>query len=113
MDSIPLNTFGTFVFEDNEIHNFNEFDFIRDNFSGVHSWIDRIDYLNNSNNSNYHNDISMIKYAGLGVAMQNTDCTVKRAAELAASASNDDDNVLAELLEILFNPYSFKQVISC
>jgi len=49
----------------------------------------------------------MIEYTGLGVAMQNSDYTFKRAAELTTSASNVDDNVLAELLEILFNPYFF------
>lgn len=116
-----------FVIEGDEIHNFNELDFIRDNFSGVRSWIDRIDYANNGNNKgralaqyvkqlgftaeqvvaigDNHNDISMIEYAGLGVAMENADCTVKRAAELTTAASNDDENVLAELLEKLFNQH--------
>lgn len=113
-----------FVIEGEESHNFNEFDFIRNNFSGERSWVDRTDYSSIGNNKgralaqyveqlgftaeqvvaigDNHNDISMIEYAGLGVAMQNADSAVKRAAELTTSASNDDDNVLAELLGKLF-----------
>ena len=39
------------------------------------------------------NDITMIKYAGLGVAMENAQEKVKKAANYI-TASNDDDGVL-------------------
>ena len=40
-----------------------------------------------------YNDISMIEYAGLGVAMANAQPVVKKAADLI-TASNDEDGVL-------------------
>ena len=37
-----------------------------------------------------HNDISMIRYAGLGVAMQNADDEVKANADIVTASNNDD-----------------------
>jgi hydroxymethylpyrimidine pyrophosphatase-like HAD family hydrolase len=48
------------------------------------------------------NDISMLMYAGLGVAMFNASAAVKQAAQLTTVASNDDAQVLADLLKNLF-----------
>ncbi|MDG5786738.1 Cof-type HAD-IIB family hydrolase [Evansella sp. AB-P1] len=49
---------------------------------------------------NYYNDIEMIKYAGLGVAMGNAPKLVKLAADFVTSSNNEDGvaNVLEELL---------------
>lgn len=116
-----------FVIETDEIDDFNELDFIRDNFSAERSWIDRFDYAGIGNNKgnalaqyveqlgftaeqlvaigDNHNDISMIEYAGLGVAMQNADGIVQRAAALTSPANNDDENGLAELLKKLFKQH--------
>jgi len=41
---------------------------------------------------NYYNDIEMIEYAGLGIAMDNSPEAVKAAAD-AVTASNNDDGV--------------------
>lgn len=46
------------------------------------------------------NDVSMIQYAGLGVAMENANEKVKEAAD-CITASNDDDGI-AEVLERFF-----------
>ena len=46
------------------------------------------------------NDISMIKYAGLGVAMENAYPEVKEAADVIAPSN--DDNGVAYVLEKYF-----------
>lgn len=48
---------------------------------------------------NYHNDIDMIQYAGLGVAMDNSPDDVKRAADEIAP-SNNEDGVAKTLVRI-------------
>lgn len=51
---------------------------------------------------NYYNDISMLEFAGLGVAMDNSPDLVKRAAD-AVTAANSEDGVAAALREYLFS----------
>jgi len=46
---------------------------------------------------NYYNDLEMIEYAGLGIAMANSPDEVKRAAD-AVTASNNDDGVSEALV---------------
>ena len=113
-----------FVIEGNDVAAFDSLDFVRDNFSGERSWVDRIDYAKHGNNKgsalaqyvsslglgaqqvaaigDNHNDISMLKYAGLGVAMLNADDIVKQSAQLTTLAGNDDARVLADLIDEIF-----------
>jgi Cof subfamily protein (haloacid dehalogenase superfamily) len=94
-------------------------DFVRENFSGERSWSNRVDFSNKGNAkgtrlSEYleqhgfkpkdvmavgdnHNDISMIKLAGLGVAMQNADDKVKQAADVICETDNNQGG-LARLI---------------
>lgn len=46
------------------------------------------------------NDVDMLEYAGLGVAMENADPAVKAAADLV-TVSNDDEG-LRKVLDALF-----------
>ena len=113
-----------FVIEGDDVGDFDQLDYIRSNFSGERSWLDRIDYAKHGNNKgkalaeyvqqrgfqadqvvaigDNDNDISMLRYAGLGVAMLNANADVKQAAQLTTQASNDDPNGLAALLAKLF-----------
>ncbi|CAH0528875.1 Cof-type HAD-IIB family hydrolase [Vibrio hippocampi] len=103
-----------------EVDSFAKLPFIKDNFNGERSWVDRVDFAATGNSkgnalSQYiaplgisldeciavgdnHNDISMLKAAGLGIAMQNADDTVKSTADLVTEKSNDDKRGLAKLL---------------
>lgn len=87
-----------------EVNTFAEMPFVKENFNGERSWIDRVDFAAKGNSKgnaltcyieplginldeciavgDNHNDISMLKAVGLGVAMQNADDTVKGAANL-------------------------------
>ena len=49
-----------------------------------------------------HNDVSMLKLAGLGIAMQNADQEVKNFAALVTEQSHDDETGLSTLLHSLF-----------
>lgn len=94
-------------------------DFIKQNFSGERSWHNRVDFANKGNakgsrlaqyleQNGYspeqlmavgdnHNDISMLKMAGLGVAMKNADDEVKAQADMVCETDHDDDG-LARLI---------------
>ena len=107
-----------------EVNTFAEIPFVKENFNGERSWIDRVDFAATGNSKgnaltryieplginldeciavgDNHNDISMLKAVGLGVAMQNADNTVKGAANLITQKNNDDEAGLAELLHRLF-----------
>ncbi|ANP79164.1 HAD family hydrolase [Vibrio crassostreae 9CS106] len=107
-----------------EVNTFAEVPFVKENFNGERSWIDRVDFAATGNSKgnaltryieplgidldeciavgDNHNDISMLKVVGLGVAMQNADGTVKGAANLITQKNNDDETGLAELLHRLF-----------
>lgn len=47
------------------------------------------------------NDISMIRYAGVGVAMANAQEAVKEAADMVTKYTNDEDGLL-EVIEKYF-----------
>ncbi|MBO6012065.1 MAG: HAD family phosphatase [Bacteroidales bacterium] len=51
-----------------------------------------------------HNDISMIRLAGLGVAMDNADESVKQSADLVTASNNDDGVALVIEKLILESP---------
>ncbi|OEF03325.1 Cof-type HAD-IIB family hydrolase [Vibrio crassostreae] len=107
-----------------EVNTFAEVPFVKENFNGERSWIDRVDFAATGNSKgnaltryieplgidldeciavgDNHNDISMLKVVGLGVAMQNANDTVKGAANLITQKNNDDETGLAELLHRLF-----------
>ncbi len=92
---------------------------IQDKFCGERSWSNRIDFAAKGNTKgsrlaeyltqqgyrpdeviavgDNHNDISMIRLAGLGVAMQNADDTVKSYADEICSTDNNQDG-LARLI---------------
>jgi Cof subfamily protein (haloacid dehalogenase superfamily) len=94
-------------------------EFVKDNFSGERSWSNRVDFANKGNAKgtrllayleqhgykpeqviavgDNHNDISMIKLAGLGVAMQNADDNVKQAADVICETDNNQGG-LARLI---------------
>jgi Cof subfamily protein (haloacid dehalogenase superfamily) len=113
-----------FVVEGGDIERFASTDFIKQHFNGERSWADRVDFAaagNTKGNAltqyvhqlgvsldkcvaagDNHNDISMLKAVGLGIAMQNADETVKNSASQVTQASNDDETSLAYLLESLF-----------
>ena len=48
-----------------------------------------------------YNDMSMIKYAGVGVAMANAQEEVKKAADMVTEKTNDEDGLL-EVIEKYF-----------
>ncbi len=113
-----------FVVEGGNIEEFSNIDFIKTNFNGERSWVDRVDFSASGNSKgnaltqyvnelgisldecvavgDNHNDISMLKIAGLGIAMQNADQTVKENAVMVTEKSHDDETSLSELLERLF-----------
>lgn len=88
---------------------------VQANFNSERSWSNRIDFAAKNNNkgtllANYvnqlgyhphhviavgdnHNDISMLKYAGLGVAMLNADTTVKAFAQHICSTDNNNNGL--------------------
>ncbi|MGX9415734.1 Cof-type HAD-IIB family hydrolase [Vibrio sp. RC27] len=113
-----------YVVEGNDLAGFSSEDLIKNDFSGERSWVDRIDFAmcgNTKGNalSTYietqgyhpdqvvavgdnHNDISMIKLSGLGVAMGNADDTVKQSAQKVLQAGHDDANALSDFLNSIF-----------
>lgn len=50
---------------------------------------------------NYYNDVDMLRFAGLGIAVDNAPEEVKRAADVV-TASNNDEGVLAALRQYVF-----------
>ncbi|MDE1335887.1 Cof-type HAD-IIB family hydrolase [Vibrio aestuarianus] len=92
---------------------------VQEKFNGERSWSNRVDFAAKGNNKGLrlaeyvadlgyhanhvlavgdnHNDISMLKYAGLGVAMHNADDTVKSHAKLICATNNNHDG-LARLI---------------
>lgn len=92
---------------------------VKDHFNGERSWSNRIDFAAKGNSKGLrlaeyvnelgfkpsqviaigdnHNDISMLQYAGLGVAMFNADDTVKSNAQAVCKTDNNQDG-LAHLI---------------
>ncbi len=113
-----------FVVEGINIDEFTNIPFIKDNFNGERSWSNRTDFANAGNSKgnalisyterlgitpqqvvaigDNHNDISMLKFAGLGIAMINAESAVKNTADLVTDFNNDHLDVLSELLTALF-----------
>lgn len=113
-----------FVVEGGSVESFTEIDFINRNFNGERSWHDRVDFANVGNNKgtalaqyidslgiseqqvvsvgDNQNDMSMLKLAGMGIAMKNAEQLVQAAANMVTETSNDDEKGLSELLDELF-----------
>ncbi|GAB7225192.1 Cof-type HAD-IIB family hydrolase [Vibrio owensii] len=92
---------------------------MKEKFNGERSWSNRIDFAAKGNSKGLrlaeyvselgyhpnhviavgdnHNDISMLRYAGLGVAMNNADETVRSSARLVCETDNNNDG-LARLI---------------
>ena len=88
---------------------------IKANFNGERSWLNRIDFSAKGNSKGLrlaeyvmslgyhacdviavgdnHNDISMLNYAGLGVAMLNADNIVKSHAQTVCTTDNNHDGI--------------------
>ncbi|MEL0618687.1 HAD hydrolase family protein, partial [Cobetia marina] len=86
-------------------------------FTGEKSWSNRIDFASIGNTKgaalaqlikrkgispehvvavgDHHNDISMLKLVGMGVAMANADDSLKGHAKMITRRNNDDDHGVA------------------
>lgn len=113
-----------FVVEGGNVDNFLNIELVNEYFSGERSWIDRVDFSAFGNTKggrlaqyiesldislnecvavgDNHNDISMIKSVGLGIAMQNADDVVKEHADLVTEKDHNDEFCLAKVLQELF-----------
>ena len=91
------------------------------NFTGEQSWVNRIDFSRRGNTKgarlseflaqhqidpaqviaigDNHNDISMLRMAGLGVAMANAEDEVKAVADRITQESNNGQGILDVLQE--------------
>lgn len=113
-----------FVLEGKDVDRFAELPFVQQHFSGEYSWTNRIDFAGIGNSKgaalskylekkgisaeqvvavgDHHNDVSMLKWAGMGVAMLNADKCIQQQANLVTAATHDDDRALADILDQLF-----------
>ncbi|MEL0614821.1 Cof-type HAD-IIB family hydrolase [Marinomonas arenicola] len=116
-----------FVVEGDDVDEFATLPFIQQHFTGEKSWSNRIDFASIGNTKgaalaqlikrkgispehvvavgDHHNDISMLKLVGMGVAMANADDSLKGHAKMITRRNNDDDHGVAELLQTLFPEY--------
>ncbi|MFA0441241.1 HAD family hydrolase [Vibrio sp. 10N.286.49.C2] len=105
--------------EPSSVQRLSDQPWIQQRFNGERSWSNRIDFAAKGNNKgarladyvqqlgydatqvmavgDNHNDISMLEYAGLGVAMENADDTVKSNAQVTCPTDNNNDG-LARLI---------------
>jgi len=112
--------------EGENIDEFSALPFIKQQFMGERSWHNRIDFSHAGNSKgdrlsrfiqdydiqaeeivaigDNHNDISMIEFAGLGVAMLNADPMVRKSADQVCTTDNNDHHGLAQLLDSIFRP---------
>ena len=97
---------------------------VQEHFSAERSWVNRFDFAMKGNvkgtaleryvrkigvsssqvvavGDNF-NDLSMLQYAGLGIAMKNSTDAVKEHAQLVTEHDHDSDAGLAELLSSIF-----------
>ncbi|SMY36548.1 3-keto-L-gulonate-6-phosphate decarboxylase SgbH [Photobacterium malacitanum] len=101
--------------DSSSIECFKNHPWVNANFNGERSWSNRIDFAAKGNSKgkllaeyvanlgfqpsqviaigDNHNDISMIRYAGLGVAMLNADDTVKSYAQMICKTDNNQDGI--------------------
>lgn len=113
-----------FVVEGKRADHFAGLPFVQQHFNGEYSWANRIDFARIGNTKgtalakylegkdilaeqvvavgDHHNDISMLMLAGMGVAMLNADEAIQQLADRVTAATNDDDWVLADLIDQLF-----------
>ena len=100
---------------------FAQLDWVQANFTGEQSWVNRIDFSRRGNTKgarlseflaqhqidpaqviaigDNHNDISMLRMAGLGVAMANAEDEVKAVADRISQESNNGQGILDVLQE--------------
>lgn len=105
--------------EPQTIKQFSSEPWVSEHFSGEQSWHNRVDFSARGNSKggrlaeivaqlglqpeqvvavgDNHNDVSMLNYAGLGVAMNNAADEIKQQAN-AVSATDNDGSGLAELI---------------
>jgi Cof subfamily protein (haloacid dehalogenase superfamily) len=105
------------------IERLSQHPWVAERFSGERSWSNRVDFSAKGNSkgkrlSEYvtalgydanhviavgdnHNDISMIEYAGLGVAMLNAEDAVKACAKLVSATDNNSDGIARLIREKL------------
>jgi hydroxymethylpyrimidine pyrophosphatase-like HAD family hydrolase len=97
---------------------------VQEHFSAERSWVNRFDFAMKGNvkgtaleryvkriggdsshvvavGDNF-NDLSMLQYAGLGIAMKNAADTVKQHAQLVTEHDHDNESGLAKLLSSIF-----------
>jgi Cof subfamily protein (haloacid dehalogenase superfamily) len=113
-----------FVLEGKDVERFADLPFVKQHFNGEYSWAGRIDFAGIGNSKgaalskylerkgipaervvavgDHHNDVSMLTWAGMGVAMLNADESIKQQANVVTAATNDDDRALADILDQLF-----------
>lgn len=112
-----------FVIEGDHTDHFAELAFIKEHFNGERSWHNRLDFARKGNQKGHaladyvhslnltaadvmaagdnHNDISMLNYAGLGVAMSQADARVKAAAQKISYADNNTETGLSSTIDDL------------
>lgn len=117
--------------DNTNIAEFSSHPFIQREFTAEQSFVNRIDYSRKGNSkgnrlSEYinsqgiqpeeivaigdnHNDISMIKVAGMGVTLDHAEDVVKREADFVIDTNNNDEHGLANFIRSLFNPSSRTQ----
>jgi len=98
--------------------------FVAEHFSAEQSWVDRWDFAPKGNSKgnalldyitshnikpsevvafgDHHNDVSMLKMVGLGIAMGNADDSIKAVADRMTHGTNNDDHSIADILNELF-----------
>ncbi|GAB3481742.1 Cof-type HAD-IIB family hydrolase [Marinomonas epiphytica] len=113
-----------FVLEGEGVAAFASQSFIEEHFSAEQSWRDRFDFAYKGNTKgralrsyldslgidpihmvaigDHHNDISMLKLAGLGVAMGNAGSEIKAIADRVAVGHNDEEQGLSSTLIEVF-----------
>lgn len=113
-----------FVIEGDNTDDFAQLPFVKEHFSAERSWHNRVDFANKGNQkgvalSHYakslglspdqivaagdnHNDITMLEFAGMGVAMAQADKRVKNSAKKVTLGTNDEEHGLAAVLDELF-----------
>jgi len=110
--------------EDENVEKFSAHPFIQSEFVGEQSFSNRFDFARKGNSKgnrltqyindlgispeqvvaigDNHNDISMIKVAGMGVTLDHAEDTVKKAANFVINSNNDDQYALANFINSLF-----------
>lgn len=117
--------------EDDNVDAFSKHPFIQDEFVGEQSFSNRFDFARKGNSKgnrlleyikvlgitsdqvvaigDNHNDISMIKAAGMGVTLDHAEDVVKEASNFVIYNNNDDEFALANFITSVFSPSSSNQ----